>query len=247
MDWHVSTVPDSIDVDVNGVLRLNRQAQLGSGLSLRERVVTGVVLLWSEGPTSVFLSGADGYIDFPGDVAVTVASPAVLAGDIAVGVASPAISGAASLADLAGDVAVGVASPVVVGAASLANFAGGVTVGVASLTIDGVGSPAVAGMASLADIAWGVTVGAASLADAGVASLADAGVASLADAGVASLADLAGSVAGGVTDLAEPVCVGTDEMTLPQDCGVQGCSVFGDSVYCDGEEPNAWCQEMPEV
>ena len=54
----------------------------------------------------------------------------------------------------------------------------------------------VAKMASLADLG-GVTVGAASLADAGVASLADAAV--------ASLVDLAGSVAGRVMELAEPV------------------------------------------
>ena len=42
VDRPVSTVPNSVDVDVNGVLRLDRQAQLGSDLFLREEVVTGV-------------------------------------------------------------------------------------------------------------------------------------------------------------------------------------------------------------
>ena len=72
-------------------------------------------------------------------------------------------------------------------------------------------------MVSLADLAGGVTIGVASIADAGMESLGDAGVASLADAGVASLADLAGSVAGGVTDLAVPVRVRTEGMTLLQE------------------------------
>ena len=82
-------------------------------------------------------------------------------------------------------------------------------------------SLAIAGVASLTELAGCVTVGAASLADAGVSSLADAGVASLAEAGVASLADLAGSVAGGVTDLAVLVLVGTDEVMLLQECVVR--------------------------
>ena len=62
---------------------------------------------------------------------------------------------------------------------------------------------------------------------AGVASLADAVVASLADAGVASLADLVGSVAGKMTDLAVPVCGGSQEMLLPPECVVRnfvGCN-----------------------
>ena len=54
------------------------------------------------GPASAFLSGADGYADFAGKVAISVTSPTVLAGDVAVGVASPAVAGAASMADLAG-------------------------------------------------------------------------------------------------------------------------------------------------
>ena len=198
-----------------------------------------------------------------GDVAVGVASPAIaavasladFAGDVAIGVISPAVAGAASLADLAGDVA---ASPAIAGAVSLANFSVVVTTGVTPLAVAGVASPAVVGVASPACSwrgvpdrpCWGVTVGVASLADAGVVSLFDAGVASLADAGVASLADLAGSVAGGVTDLAVPVRVETNEMTLLQ-CVVRHCSVF---VYRDSEvdccgcvSPNAWCQGMCDV
>ena len=103
-------------------------------------------------------------------------------------------------------------------------------------------------MASLAN------AGVASLADAGVASLSDAGVAPLAVAGVTSLADLVSSVAGGVTDLAEPVCVGSEEMSLPQECVVRDRSVFGGSVYGDSEVdcgdcvlPNVWCQGMPSI
>ena len=42
VDRPVSTVPDSIHVDVNGVLRLDRQTQLGSGLFRREEVVSDV-------------------------------------------------------------------------------------------------------------------------------------------------------------------------------------------------------------
>ena len=44
MDWPVSTVPDSVDVDFNSVLRLDRQAQFESGLFRREEVVSGVWL-----------------------------------------------------------------------------------------------------------------------------------------------------------------------------------------------------------
>ena len=191
-----------------------------------------------------------------GDVATEVVSPAVarvvsqadLAGEVGIGVASPAVAGAASLADLAGDVVVGKASPAVAGVASLADLAEVVTVGVTPSAVAGVASLADAGVVSLADagvvalvdLAGGVTVGVASLADAGVvsladagvASMADAGVASLADAGVASLADLAGSVAGGVTNLAVPVRVRTEEVTLLQECVVRDPSVFDGSVYC---------------
>ena len=110
------------------------------------------------------------------------------------------------------------------------------------------------GVASPADLAGGVIVGVASLADAGVVPLANAGVAFLTDAGVTSLHNIAGSVAGGVTDLAVLVCVGTEEMTLLQECVVRDRSVFDGLVYCDSEMdcsdcvlPNAWCQEMPEI
>ena len=137
-------------------------------------------------------------------------------------------------------------------AASLADLAGVVTIRVTPSAVAGVAFPAVAGMAALVDLAGGVTVGVTSLADAGVASLADAGVAPLADAGVTSLTDLGGSVAGGVTDLAVPVHVRTEQMQ--QECVVRDHSVFGGSVYCDSEEdcsdcasPNAWCQELPEI
>ena len=101
-------------------------------------------------------------------------------------------------------------------------------------------------MASLADLAGGVAVG--------VASVADAGAASLADTRVASLADLAGSVAGGVMCLAEPVGVASDGMMFPKECDVGSRSVFGDSVSCDSEAdyfgceaPNAWCHDIPEI
>ena len=86
----------------------------------------------------------------------------------------------------------------------------------------------------------------ASLADAGVASLADAGVASLTDAGVASLADLADSVAAGVTNLAVPIRVRTEEVTLLQECVVRDPSVFDGSVYCDGEMDCSDCA-LPEI
>ena len=123
----------------------------------------------------------------------------------------------------------GVASLAVTGAASLANLAGGVTIGAASL--------AVAGVASLAD------AGAASLAVSGVASLAVAGVAPPAVAGVASLAnfaevvpsgDIAGSVAVGVTLVADPVSVITEEMTFWDGHGAMDCSVCDCVGCCDG-------------
>ena len=47
------------------------------------------------GPASAFRSGIDGYADFAGEVAIGVASPAIIAGAVAVEAAS-------SLADLAG-------------------------------------------------------------------------------------------------------------------------------------------------
>ena len=105
----VSTVPDSVDVDVNDTLWLDRQAQLGSDLLLREEVVTGV-------DCDAFVVGGPymGSVDFAGDVVVGAAAPAILAGGVTVGVISPADAGVASLADLAAGVTVGVAFLVVV-------------------------------------------------------------------------------------------------------------------------------------
>ena len=72
------------------VSQLDRQAELGSGLSLREEVATGVDCrdFVVGGPTSASLSSADGCEDFAGDCAVSVTSPAVFAGVVTVGVAS---------------------------------------------------------------------------------------------------------------------------------------------------------------
>ena len=42
--------------------------------------------------TEEMQSGVDGCVDFVGDVAVVVTSPAVIAGDVALGVALPAVS-----------------------------------------------------------------------------------------------------------------------------------------------------------
>ena len=234
---------DRVQVDVGDVSQLDSWARS-----------------WSD-----FLSGANGCAEFVGKVAVSVASPAVLAGNVTVGMASPADAGAASLADLADVVTVEVTPSAV---------AGVVTVGVASLADAGVASLADAGVASPADLAGVVTIGVASLTDAGVVSLADTGVASMADAWVTSLADarvasladaevgslanLAGSVAGGggggVTHFAVPVCVSTEEMMLLQECVVRDHSVFYGSVFCDSEmdcrdcmSPDAWCQGMPEI
>ena len=99
-----------VDVDVNGVLRLDKQAQLGSDLFMWEEAVTGVNCgaFLIRKPASAFLSGVDGCVDFAGDVAVGVASPAILAGGVAVGVAPPAVAGVVTLADPAGGVTVGV-------------------------------------------------------------------------------------------------------------------------------------------
>ena len=207
VDRPVSIVPNSNDADINCASRLVRQAELASGLSLLEEFVTGVDChdFVVGRPTSASLGGADGCVDFSGDVAIGVTSPAVFAGGISIGVKSLAIAGVASPA------VAGVASPADGGVASLADLAGGVTVGVTSPADAGVAFLPDARVASLADLAGGVTVGVTSLANAGVASLADipggvtVGVASLADAGVVYLADLAGNVAGGVTFLADPV------------------------------------------
>ena len=81
-------------------------------------------------------------------------------------------------------------------------------------------------------------------------SLDDAGVAYLTDAGVASLADLAGSVAGGMMNLAVPVR-DSEEMALLPECAVRDRWVFEGLVYRDCEmdcsdctSPNAWRQEI---
>ena len=77
-----------------------------SSLSLREKVVTGVAcydFVVGE-PTSTSLSSADGCVDFAGDVAVSVTSPAVFAGVVTVGVASLADAGVTSSTNIAGGV-----------------------------------------------------------------------------------------------------------------------------------------------
>ena len=61
VDRPVSTIPNSIDGDVNGVLRLDRQAQLVSDLCLQEEVVPGVDngVFVVGGPASAFLGGTE--------------------------------------------------------------------------------------------------------------------------------------------------------------------------------------------
>ena len=126
----VYTAPEYEDVHV---LQGDSQAQSRSNLpSPKGNVVcmdcsTNVV----GGPASAFRSVVAGYADFAGEVAVGVASPAVLAGVVASGVASPAVAGAASSADLADEVAVVAASPAIAETASPAVIAEGVTVDVA--------------------------------------------------------------------------------------------------------------------
>ena len=149
------------------------------------------------GPASAFLSGADGYAYFAGEVAVVVTSLAVLAGDVAVRVALPAVAGAASPADLAKVVALDV---------TCLAAAGMVTIGVTDLADAKAASLADAGMAFPVDHAGVVTIAVASLADAGmvtvgVTDLADARAASLADAGMALPADFAGVITVGVAPL----------------------------------------------
>ena len=81
-----------------------------------------------------------------------------------------------------------------------------------------------------------VVAGVASLAVAGVASLVDAGVVSLAVAGVVSLAHFAEVVpsAVGVTYLADPVGVVTEEMTVRDGRGALDGSVCDCGDCCDG-------------
>ena len=58
-------------------------------------------------------------------------------------------------------------------------------------------------------------------------------MASLGDDGVASLADLAGSVAGEMTFVADPVSVVTDKVAFREGCGVRSDSVFVGADVCD--------------
>ena len=105
------------------------------------------------GPTSTFLSSADGIVDLAGDVTVGVSSPADLAGGVTIGVAPSAVAEVAS-------------SAVIAKAVSSADLAADVTVGVAFLAVAGVASPAdIAEVASLADLAGYVTIGVISSAD----------------------------------------------------------------------------------
>ena len=78
----MSTVSDDVEVDNSDMPQWDSRTQLGSGLPLREggggHAVTvdcgiGVV----GGPASAFLSGTDRCVDFAGEVAVRVKSPAV--------------------------------------------------------------------------------------------------------------------------------------------------------------------------
>ena len=204
---------------------LVRQTALEDGLSVNEEVMAGVNYCdyMVGGPTSTFLSGADGIVDLAGDVTVSVSSLADHAEGVTVGVTSPADAGVACLADIAGGVTLGVASladagvlspadlaevasssdfswDITVGMLSPADLAGGVTVGVAP--------SAVAGVATPADLDRGVTVGVTSLADPGVAFPGDL-------AEVASSADLAGNVTFGVTFLVDPVGAVTDGIDVP--------------------------------
>ena len=82
VDQPVSTGPTGMDANTDCASKLAQQAELGSNLSLQEEVVTGVDcrdFVVGE-PTSSFLSGAVWCVDFSGDVAVGVTSPAVFAG-----------------------------------------------------------------------------------------------------------------------------------------------------------------------
>ena len=171
------------------------------------------------GPTSAFLSGADGIVDLAGDVTVGVSSPANLAGGVTIEVTSLADAGVASPADLAGGVTIEVTSPADAGVASPADLAE-----VAS-SADLAGDITIS-VLSLADLAGGVTIEVASPADAGVASPVDL-------AEVASSADLAGNVTVGVTFLSDPVSVVTDGMTFQEKWDVLSGSVYDCDDHCD--------------
>ena len=81
VDQAVSIGPTGKDADTDCASQLTRQAELGSGLSLREEVATGVDCrdFVVGGPISASLSSVDGCVDFSGDVAVGVTSLAVFA------------------------------------------------------------------------------------------------------------------------------------------------------------------------
>ena len=208
MDRTVSTVSDSVGV-VAEELQWDRWNHSGSDLPQRGESVVSVdsAVSFVGGPSSAFLSGADGRADFAGEVAVVVTTPAALAGDVAVRVALPAVAGAAPPADLAVVVTVGVASLV---------DAGMITVGVTDLADARAASLADAEILFPADPAGVVTVGVTPLVDAGmvtvgVTDLADARAASLAAAGILFPADHAGVVTVGVAPLADA------GMALPAD------------------------------
>ena len=107
----------SADDSTNRTPRLVRQAALKDDLSMQVEVVADLDFRDSVvgGPTSTFLSSADGIVDLAGDVTVGVSSSADLAGDVTVGVSSPA--------DLAGGVTVGVTPSTVAEVASSADLA----------------------------------------------------------------------------------------------------------------------------
>ena len=72
MDRFVSTGPTGKDADTDCVSQLAQQAEVATGVDCRDFVVGR--------PTSASLSGADGCLDFAGDVAVGVTSRPFLLG-----------------------------------------------------------------------------------------------------------------------------------------------------------------------
>ena len=155
--------------DNNGMPPLTRQAGLEGDLSMIEEVVADLDFCDSVigGPTSAFLSSADGIVDLAGDVTVGVSSPADLAGGFTVAVAPSTVTEVASSADFAEAApSTDLAEGVTVGVASSTNLAGDVTVGVSSPAVAEVASSAdLAEVASSADLAEDVTVVVTSLAN----------------------------------------------------------------------------------
>ena len=111
-----STASDSVMVVTE---ELPRDSWTCSGSDLPQRAESAVsvdcAVSLVGGPASAFLSGADGCVDFAGEGAVVVTSPAVLTGDVAVGVTLLAVAGAASPADLTEVVAVDVTPSALLG------------------------------------------------------------------------------------------------------------------------------------